>query len=230
MTASPRRSGRLILPGFAPALPSSRNVALKNRKQRGEGKPETFNLLGFTHICGRTRRTGRFIVKRKTIPKRLSAKLKELKEELRRRWHEPVDEIGRWLRSVVHGSFNYHAVPGNMDSLNSCPYRNKPCPFRCPICCRPCPNRPVSAALPVCIRLILGGASTRWHNGTCLLSTVTRNQPAHEPRVAPPAHRNDESPADYSSGSCSPAKLCLLGNPSALEEMVLGRSWTEPLN
>src|SRR2546425_8760749 len=131
MTASPRRSGRLILSGFAPALPSSRNVALKNRKQRGEGKPETFNFLGFTHICGRTRRTGRFIVKRKTIPKRLSAKLKELKEELRRRWHEPVDEIGRWLRSVVHGSFNYHAVPGNMDSLNSCPYRNKPCPFRC---------------------------------------------------------------------------------------------------
>ncbi len=93
--------------------------AAENRKQRGEGKPETFNFLGFTHICGRTRRTGRFIVKRKTIPKRLSAKLKELKEELRRRWHEPVDEIGRWLRSVVRGYFNYHAVPGNMDSLNS---------------------------------------------------------------------------------------------------------------
>lgn len=93
--------------------------AAANRKQRGEGKPDTFNFLGFTHICGRTRRTGRFIVKRKTIPKRLSAKLKELKEELRRRWHEPVEAIGRWLRSVVRGYFNYHAVPGNMDSLNS---------------------------------------------------------------------------------------------------------------
>jgi len=93
--------------------------AASNRKQRGEGKPETFNFLGFTHMCGKTRKTGRFIVKRKTIPKRLSAKLKELKEELRRRWHEPVDQLGRWLRSVVRGYFNYYAVPGNMDSLNS---------------------------------------------------------------------------------------------------------------
>jgi RNA-directed DNA polymerase len=93
--------------------------AANNRKQRGEGKPETFNFLGFTHMCGKTRKTGRFIVKRKTVPKRLSAKLKELKEELRRRWHEPVDQLGRWLRSVVRGHFNYHAVPGNMDSLNS---------------------------------------------------------------------------------------------------------------
>ncbi len=75
--------------------------AAENRKQRGEGKPETFNFLGFTHICGKTRKTGRFIVKRKTIRKRLSAKLKELKEELRRRWHEPVAEVGKWLRSVV---------------------------------------------------------------------------------------------------------------------------------
>ena len=62
---------------------------------------------------------GRFIVKRQTIRKRLSAKLQELKEELRRRWHTPVAEVGQWLRSVVQGYFNYHAVPGNMDSLNS---------------------------------------------------------------------------------------------------------------
>jgi len=67
-------------------------------------------------MCGQTRTTGRFIVKRKTIRKRLSAKLKELKEELRRRWHEPVAEVGKWLKSVVRGYFNYHAVPGNMDS------------------------------------------------------------------------------------------------------------------
>jgi RNA-directed DNA polymerase len=97
--------------------------AAENRKQRGEGKPEVFNFLGFTHLGGRTRKTGRFIVKRRTIRKRLSAKLKELKEELRRRWHEPVAEVGKGLRSVVQGYFNYHAVPGNLDSLNS--YRSE---------------------------------------------------------------------------------------------------------
>jgi RNA-directed DNA polymerase len=93
--------------------------AAEHRKQHGEGKPEVFDFLGFTHICGKTRKTGRFIVKRKTIRKRLSAKLSELKRELRRRWHAPVIEVGAWLRSVVQGYFNYHAVPGNMDSLNS---------------------------------------------------------------------------------------------------------------
>jgi RNA-directed DNA polymerase len=93
--------------------------AAANREQRGESKPETFNFLGFTHICGKTRKTGKFTVTRKTIRKRLSAKLKELKEELRRRWHEPVAEVGKWLRSVVQGYFNYHAVPGNTDSLNT---------------------------------------------------------------------------------------------------------------
>jgi hypothetical protein len=93
--------------------------AAENRKQRGEGKPEVFNFLGFTHMCGKTRKTGQFIVKRTTIRKRLSAKLTEVKVELRRRWHQPVVEVGKWLRSVVQGYFNYHAVPGNMDSLNS---------------------------------------------------------------------------------------------------------------
>ena len=93
--------------------------ATDNRKQRGENKPESFDFLGFTHMCSKTRKTGRFIVRRKTIRKRLSAKLTELKEELRRRWHAPVVDVGRWLRSVVQGYFNYHAVPGNMDSLNS---------------------------------------------------------------------------------------------------------------
>ena len=93
--------------------------AAENRKQRGESKPEVFNFLGFTHICGKSWKTGRFIVKRKTVQKRLSTKLKEVKEELRRRWHAPVAEVGKWLRSVVRGYFNYHAVPGNMDSLKS---------------------------------------------------------------------------------------------------------------
>jgi RNA-directed DNA polymerase len=93
--------------------------AAANRKQRGEGKPEVFDFLGFTHMCGTARKTGGFIVKRKTIRKRLSAKLRELKEELRRRWHQRVAEVGKWLKSVVQGYFNYHAVPGNLDSLNS---------------------------------------------------------------------------------------------------------------
>src|SRR5205807_8715624 len=93
--------------------------AAANRKQRGAGKPETINFLGFTHICGRTRKAGKFLVLRKTIRKRLLAKLKELKEELRKCWHQPVDELGRWLRSVVQGYFNYHAVPGNLASLKS---------------------------------------------------------------------------------------------------------------
>jgi RNA-directed DNA polymerase len=93
--------------------------AAELRKQRGEGKPETFTFLGFTHLCGLTRKTGRFIVKRQTIRKRLSAKLKALKAELRHRWHTPVVQLGQWLRSVVQGWFNYHAVPGNIDSLNA---------------------------------------------------------------------------------------------------------------
>ena len=91
--------------------------AVASRKQRGEGKPETFNFLGFTHICGQSRKNGKFLVLRKTVRKRLLAKLNELKEKLRRRWHEPVADLGKWLRSVVQGYFNYHAVPGNLASL-----------------------------------------------------------------------------------------------------------------
>jgi len=93
--------------------------AREERQRRGEGKPETFDFLGFTHICGQTRKSGRFLVKRKTIGKRLAAKLKEIKEQLRVRWHDSVIEVGRWLRSVVRGYFNYFAVSGNMPSLNS---------------------------------------------------------------------------------------------------------------
>ena len=91
--------------------------AAASRKKRGEGKPEVFNFLGFTHMCGDARKTGRFIVMRKTIRKRLSAKFNQLKEELRKRMHQPLAEVGKWLRTVVQGYFNYHAVPGNMDSL-----------------------------------------------------------------------------------------------------------------
>ena len=93
--------------------------AVASRKQRGEGKPETFDFLGFTHICGQSRKNGKFLVLRKTMRKRLLKKLNELKEELRQRWHDSVAELGRWLKSVVQGYFNYHAVPGNIASLRS---------------------------------------------------------------------------------------------------------------
>jgi RNA-directed DNA polymerase len=86
--------------------------AAKNRKRAGLGKPETFSFLGFTHICGKTKR-GRFLVLRQTIRKRMQAKLQEVKAELRRRMHDPVPEVGAWLKSVVGGHFRYFGVPGN---------------------------------------------------------------------------------------------------------------------
>ena len=90
--------------------------AESNRQRRGEGKPETFDFLGFTHISGKSRK-GYFTVKRHTAGKRLRRKLRELKQELRERRHEPTALTGKWLRSVVQGYFNYHAVPDNLDSL-----------------------------------------------------------------------------------------------------------------
>jgi len=90
--------------------------AARNRHERGLGKPETFNFLGFTFICG-TKRRGGFLLKRKSRADRMRAKLKELKDQLRRRVHEPIEEVGRWLGQVVRGYFNYHAVPTNSASL-----------------------------------------------------------------------------------------------------------------
>jgi hypothetical protein len=84
-----------------------------NRAERGEGKPETFDFLGFTHMCSRTRKRNRFTIRRKTIAKRLRAKIKEVRKEIMRKRHEPVPKQGAWLRSVVQGHFNYFAVPGN---------------------------------------------------------------------------------------------------------------------
>jgi group II intron reverse transcriptase/maturase len=86
--------------------------AAKNRRDRGEGKPETFNFLGFTHICGKTR-AGKFTVLRKTMRKKLTAKLKEVRAKLRRRMHEPVPAQGAYLRSVVSGHIRYFGVPMN---------------------------------------------------------------------------------------------------------------------
>jgi RNA-directed DNA polymerase len=93
--------------------------AESNRKRRGEGKPETFDFLGFTHICGKTRKGGWFTVRRQTVKKRLRGKLQAVRQELRKRWHERIAETGGWLRSVVQGYFNYHAVPGNFASLQT---------------------------------------------------------------------------------------------------------------
>jgi len=90
-----------------------------NRKRRGEGKPETFDFLGFTHICGKTRKGGWFTVKRRTVKKRLRNKLQAVRQELRKRWHESIADTGDWLRSVVQGYFNYHAVPGNFAALQT---------------------------------------------------------------------------------------------------------------
>ena len=90
--------------------------AEENRKRRGEGKPDTFDFLGFTHISGKNR-LGYFTVRRKTIRKRMRAKLRQLKQELHRRMHDPIAQTGRWLQSVVQGYFNYYAVPGNLDNL-----------------------------------------------------------------------------------------------------------------
>jgi RNA-directed DNA polymerase len=93
--------------------------AIANRKQRGEGKPDTFDFLGFTHICERNRKTGSFTVRRKTARKRVVAKLKAVHQQLRQRRHEPIAKTGQWLGSVVQGYFNYHAVPGNMRTLGT---------------------------------------------------------------------------------------------------------------
>src|ERR1700675_4126758 len=91
--------------------------AIDQRQWRGKGKPETFNFLGFTHICVKKRSNGRFTVLRQTIRKRLQTKLNEVKAELQRRMHEPIPEQGKWLRAVVGGHFRYYGVPSNTPAL-----------------------------------------------------------------------------------------------------------------
>jgi RNA-directed DNA polymerase len=92
--------------------------AARNRTARGDGKPETFDFLGFTHICA-TSKSGRFWIKRITISKRMRAKLKEVTLQLRRRRYQPIPVQGRWLASVLRGHMAYHAVPGNMDAVRA---------------------------------------------------------------------------------------------------------------
>jgi RNA-directed DNA polymerase len=90
--------------------------AAANRAARGLGKPETFDFLGFTHICGVTR-SGWFQLKRITIARRMRAKLAEVKGQLRQRMHQSIPEQGRWLASVVRGHMAYYAVPGNTQQV-----------------------------------------------------------------------------------------------------------------
>jgi RNA-directed DNA polymerase len=90
--------------------------AAETRKRRGLGKPETFNFLGFTFIGGKSRR-GKFLIKRKSRRDRMRAKLKEIKQALRRRMHQPIPVQGKWLGQVVGGYLNYHAVPTNSRAL-----------------------------------------------------------------------------------------------------------------
>ena len=104
-------------PGKTRLIEFGRFAAVR-RAARGAGKPETFDFLGFTHICGKTR-AGRFQVRRITISKRMRAKLKEVKDQLKQRRHEPVPEQGRWLGSVVRGHMAYYAVPGNIRAVRA---------------------------------------------------------------------------------------------------------------
>ena len=93
--------------------------AAANRRRRGQGKPETFDFLGFTHICVKKRSNGMFTVLRQTIRKRLQAKLGEVKTTLTRRMHDPIPEVGKWLRSVVGGHVRYYGVPMNSPALRT---------------------------------------------------------------------------------------------------------------
>ena len=96
--------------------------AAERRKKHGEGKPETFHFLGFIHICGKSREKGYFTVYRRTIGKRMAAKLKDIQQKLRMRRHAPDGTTVRWLISVVRGYFQYHAVPDNEERLKA--FRN----------------------------------------------------------------------------------------------------------
>jgi hypothetical protein len=95
--------------------------AAARRAQRGLGKPETFKFLGFIFICGRSRK-GKFQLQRKSRRDRMRAKLREIKENLRRLMHQLIPEQGRWLAQVIRGYFAYHAVPTNYPALSAFRY------------------------------------------------------------------------------------------------------------
>jgi RNA-directed DNA polymerase len=92
--------------------------AVTNRLRRGQGKPETFDFLGFTHVCARNK-LGYFQLVRLTVKKRMRITLVSIRETLMRRRHEPIAAVGRWLGRVIQGYFNYYAVFGNLYRLKS---------------------------------------------------------------------------------------------------------------
>ena len=92
--------------------------ATERRERSGEGRPETFDFLGFTHKCAQTRKQGWFTIHRHSMAKRIRATLQAIKERLRKRMHRPIGETARWLRRVVRGWLNYHAVPSNSHRIN----------------------------------------------------------------------------------------------------------------
>jgi group II intron reverse transcriptase/maturase len=96
--------------------------AAQTRKQRGAGKPETFDFLGFTHYCGKTRE-GRFVVRLKSRTKRVRSKCKQVKHELRRRLHDPLPQVGAWLQQVLRGHYQYYGVPGNTRAMSNFRYQ-----------------------------------------------------------------------------------------------------------
>jgi len=100
--------------------------AASDRQKRGKGKPETFTFLGFTHYCGRNSK-GHFVVWRRTATKRMRARLQAIKQELRRKMHESVAQVGAWLKRVVDGYYRYHAVPGNLSVLGR--FRERLCRY-----------------------------------------------------------------------------------------------------
>lgn len=115
------RFGLALHPGKTRLIQFGRWAALR-RQRRGLGKPESFDFLGFTHCCGTTRK-GHFKIVRLTIRKRMNAKLKDIRDHIKARMHEPIKVIGKWLGMVVGGYFNYHAVPDNLKRLSS--FRNE---------------------------------------------------------------------------------------------------------
>ena len=93
--------------------------ARRQCKKHGEGKPQVFEFLGFTHSCSVTRTRRRFIVRRTTSKKRMRKTLQAIKEELKKRRHDPVVVTGKWLNQVIVGYYNYYAVSGNLQVLNN---------------------------------------------------------------------------------------------------------------
>jgi len=115
------RFGLELHPDKTRLIEFGRRAAI-DRRRRGLGKPETFDFLGFTHICARAR-SGRFWVRRITIAKRMRAKLAEVKTQLRRRMHDPIPVQGRWLTQVLQGHVAYYAVPGNSNAVSAFRYQ-----------------------------------------------------------------------------------------------------------